>query len=719
MSVGYIYIRRHSSYDIYNACKLGKASNIPERDNQYATGEIKRGCFELVFEVPIKQLSILERLLQSNFRHFHIQHDAGTEFYHTDIISAIEPYFKSLNISYRKLTTEQITELVRINRIRNIFKQLNKKSLLQTLKTLKPLYKPRDYQTEIIEKSVSYFQDHDKGMLVLICGVGKTLISLWITQRLSSKTVLIGVPNIQLLNQWELIVPNLFPDVPILRVSGGTTNDDIVRFLRCHSQLFLLTTYSSAHKVRKATSDISFIFDMKINDETHHLTTINMDAEELTKTYIEMLNIPSIKQLSLTATLKQLDSKYIHTEVVSNDDAAYFGEIIDRKCLLWAIQNNIICDYHLQTIITNEDDLEEHLRIFNITEENDQRLFLSAYAALKSINDGHSHHQLIYTNSKDSSIKIIRFIILLLEHQYFQIPTLYSSEYHSEMTSSEQTKCIQQFETAPFGILSCVYCLGEGWDFPLLDAVVFAENMTSNIRIVQSALRASRKDEKSKHKIAKIILPILYRDDWLEDTNNQDLKKVRKVIHQMGQEDETISQKVKVYKIKFEKHLPLPKEQMRPRLDEFGEYDDALTQQLRLKTIPRIALGMTYDKARKIISEKSIRSKQAYYELCEHDARLPREPEEFFKGKFTNWIHYLSIEGEYYDLEICRRKVNEYLQLHPELRRNIDMSNICTILCEQDPLFPPNGLWVEYYNIKNVEEIMLYKPSKRKVISVL
>jgi hypothetical protein len=243
--------------------------------------------------------------------------------------------------------------------------------------------------------------------------------------------------------------------------------------------------------------------------------------------------------------------------------------------------------------------------------------------------------------------------------------------------------------------------------------------MTSNIRIVQSALRASRKDKNYKYKTAKIILPILYRDDWLEDTNNQDLKKVRKVIHQMGIEDETISQKVKVYKIKFEKHLSLPKEQMRPRLDEFGEYDDELTQHLRLKTIPRIALGMTYDKARKIIAEKFIRSKQAYYELCEHDARLPREPEEFFKGKFTNWIHYLSIEDEYYDLDICRRKVNEYLQLHPELRRNIDMSNICTILCEQDTLFPPNGLWVEYYNIKNVEEIMVYKPSKRKVISVL
>ena len=41
----YIYVRNHSSYDEYEGCKLGKTNNIPERDIQYATGEIKRGSF--------------------------------------------------------------------------------------------------------------------------------------------------------------------------------------------------------------------------------------------------------------------------------------------------------------------------------------------------------------------------------------------------------------------------------------------------------------------------------------------------------------------------------------------------------------------------------------------------------------------------------------------------------------------------------------------------
>ena len=69
---GYIYIRNHPSYDVDDACKMGKANNIPERDTQYATGEIKRGYFETVFEVPIEKLGIIERLLQNEFRELNI-----------------------------------------------------------------------------------------------------------------------------------------------------------------------------------------------------------------------------------------------------------------------------------------------------------------------------------------------------------------------------------------------------------------------------------------------------------------------------------------------------------------------------------------------------------------------------------------------------------------------------------------------------------------------
>ena len=725
---GYIYVRNHPSYDLDDACKMGKTKNIPNRNSQYITGEVRTGYFDPVFEVCLEELENIEHELQYVFDKFHIYYEnSGTEFYNKKIITLIEPYLITLGIKYKKLSKQEISNLVRCNRVRKTIKKINIHSSIPMLKsnrTNKQIvsYIPRNYQTIIIRKSVIHFQQYDKGMLVLMCGVGKTLISLWITQELNSNTILIGVPNKLLLKQWEKVICDLFQSVPCLIVSGGVDTENIMRFLENNQKkCIVITTYSSAHKVYTATQHTRFVFDMKILDEVHHLTTNNMRLAHTTKKYIQMLNIPYVKQLSLTATLKQLESMCDNGIVVSNDNVEYFGEIIDRKCLLWAINENIICDYDIQSIITNEEQLEQQLSRFNVIEENDKRLFLSAFASLKSIFEGHSHHLLIYSNNKDNSLKLIQYIKMLLDDNYFDIPDLYYSKYHSEMKSNDQKEIINDFEKAKFGIITCVYCLGEGWDFPLLDGVVFAENMTSNIRIVQSALRASRKNKKDTNKKTKIILPILNRDDWLENNENSDLKKVREVIYQMGLEDETITQKIKVFRIEIEKQKPKPKEkEEREMIDKFGEYDDELTQRLRLKTIKRTALATTYEKARKIIADKNIKSKESYYELCERDNRLFKEPEIVFKGQFTNWIEYLSIERVYYDLETCKNKVGEYLLLYPEIKKYyLDLSIVSNELVKIDALFPPNGLWVEYYNVKDLRDIITITNKKKKTGVIL
>jgi superfamily II DNA or RNA helicase len=708
-NIGYIYIRTSQSYDVYDACKMGKTINIPERDTQYATGEIKRGYFEVVFEVPIEKMGIIERLLQNEFCEFNIKYDAGTEFYNKKVITLLEPYLVTLGIKYRKLTKQEISDLVRCNRVRSTMKKINIKSLIYILKSKGinnqiDSCKPRNDQTIIIEKSVIYFTQHDKGILELTCGAGKTLISLWITQKLNSNTILIGVPNKSLLKQWKDVVCGQFQNRPYLSVSGGIDIENICSFIKKNDKnCIVITTYSSAHKVYKAAQYSKFIFDMKNNDECHHLTSNSMRLAYTTRKYIQMLNIQSVKQLSLTATLKELGNICDEDIVISNDNVKYFGEIIDRKCLLQAINENIICDYVIQTIFANEEQLEQQLSKFNIVEENDKRLFLSAFASLKSINEGHSHHLLIYSNNKHNSLKLIQYIKMLLDDNYFDIPDLYYSNYHSEMKSKNKKEIIVNFEKAKFGIITCVYCLGEGWDHPLLDGSVFAENMTSNIRIFQSASRPNRKNKNDKNKIAKIILPILDRGDLLENNENPDLKKVKEVIYQMGLEDETITQKIKVFRINIEKQKPKPKEK-RELVNEFGEYDDELTQKLRLKTIKRTALSITYEKARKIIADKNIKSKESYYELCEKDNRLSTEPEIVFKGQFTNWIEYLSIERVYYDLETCKNKVSEYLS--NETTVDFEFTNITKSLKILDDMFPPYDLWCQYYEINDLTEII-------------
>ena len=96
---GYIYVRNHPSYDVDDVCKMG----------------------------------IVERLLQNEFRELNVKYDAGTEFYNKKIITLIEPYLITLGIKYRKLTKQEISDLVRCNRVRKTIKKINIQSLIHIL----------------------------------------------------------------------------------------------------------------------------------------------------------------------------------------------------------------------------------------------------------------------------------------------------------------------------------------------------------------------------------------------------------------------------------------------------------------------------------------------------------------------------------------------------------------------------------------------------------
>jgi predicted helicase len=520
---------------------------------------------------------------------------------------------------FEDIDTETIFEKVNIDELEIQMQKLNEKDVkkecnceddkivksvdiqkILELYDIKKSFKPREDQETIINETYDHFKNHDKGILILMCGTGKTLISLWICQRMNMEKICIGVPNTLLLEQWEREIQKIYPKIKILKVHRRVTKDDIISFLEENDQIAVITTYSSCHKVYEATKKINFKFDMKINDECHHLTTKSMQDEGTTKTFIEMVHIPSIKQLSLTATIKYLKDKNSKLRIVSNSNVEIFGDVIVKGTLLQAIDRKILCDYQVQTIITDYNELEIVANKMNISEENDKQLFFSAYTALKSISDKNSHHLLIYSNNVNNSKKINDFINLLKE-KYFEIDELYTSVYNGEMKSKVQQEIIKNFEEKKHGIICCVYCLGEGWDFPKLDGVVISENMTGNIRIIQSVLRSCRKNKDEPNKIAKIILPIL-NINCLDDTENNNFRKVKEIICQLGLKDEAVLTKVKVYNINVKDDYST----------DFGEYNEEITKQVR--TISRYALDTIYEKEKEK-NKKDIEIKNDYLNI--------------------------------------------------------------------------------------------------------
>lgn len=684
----YLYIRSHESYEKYNCVKIGKTINPLLRDFVYSTSEINRGKFIKLF----KTYNIdTEKIIKQNFNHLNFKLNAGTEFYKKDIIDLIEPFLKSLNIEYKivllkeekitrdllikyyyKLNKKRIekTEILEKTEIINKLENSDSSEIIKTpensesseniktpensksneTNTKHSKFTPRLYQQEIIKKSVSYFSLHQKGILVLICGTGKTLISLWIAQALNCKSVIICVPSIVLKQQWEKVIKQF-------------------------SFKSVITTYHSSHKY--TTSQ----YDIKILDEVHHVSSSIQTSQ---KEFIECLKIPCKYQLSLTATLKSIQDP----NTISNDKPEYFGDIIETKKINWAISNKIICDYTIQTILSDISD----------------PLFLAAISAIKSILSSNTSHILIYTNTQSSADTIISHISKLqsdpdllnlsLQSLNSSIPDTLTPQdfiyfsYHSK--TKNKTQLLSKFTKSKYGIITCVYCLGEGWDFPVLDGVLFAEPMTSNIRIIQAALRSSRLNPLCPGKVSKIILPI-YTPSF---SNNEDiitlLKKsnIFKVFYEM-QDEVKKTLPLKIDCITQNILNPNTQTPFNPEtfLNIFNESH-------------RLSLQVSYSQAKNIIKTyTSIKSISDYLEICKTDLRLNPDPEVFYSKSFESWEKYLNLTTLYISKKDLIKHIKNYITTNNIKLKPSTFKLLKQNLHNQNPeKIPQPDLWEKIYN---------------------
>ena len=125
-----------------------------------------------------------------------------------------------------------------------------------------------------------------------------------------------------------------------------------------------------------------------------------------------------------------------------------------------------------------------------------------------------------------------------------------------------------------------------------------------------------------------------------------------------------------------------------------------------------------------------------YYQLCKIDTRLPENPYDQFKNKFKTWTEYFNIDENYYDLHECKIKISQYIDKDTDLNNpkeinlmiqgNLkkytrELSILCEKLSEIDKKFPSDDMWVDYYKVKNLEEIFndLTKKKKQRKLNIL
>ena len=673
----FIYIRENKWWIDEGICKCGYMKIIIQRDGTYVTSEPFRGKFTYIWKITTNDIRKIEKDLHIHLsrRNFHFYRDGGTEFFTKDIENHIEPFFDSKNIEYKLLTANELCEI-------------NHRDLGDSSH-----FKPHNYQQEIINDGFEHLQRYFIGTIKLPCGTGKTLISLWIAMALECETILIGVPKKEIADQWIEKAQILYPDYKIYKnCDGNTITDDI------KSKSIIVTTYSSSYKLKQ------FKFDIIIHDEMHHLTGLN----ETEKNFKQILNIESKYKLFLTATLKSIIND--DEQLISNDNTDIFGDVIVNKPLSWALDNELICDYGIETITCDNEALCKMFEFYDIHDELNKKLFISAYISLQTIITNKCNHLLIYCNKVENCNIVDNYIKLLLENN-FNMVGLYHNAYTGCTEDYNKSKILLNFKNHQRGIISCAYCLSEGWDLPLLGGVVFAENMTSIIRIIQAMLRPCRLLSENKRKLARIIIPTV-DENWLLNNDSDDYKKIKQIIYSLSEEDENIREKITTSKaiITMNKTYYDSNKIMIP-------FDDIGTQLLKTRFVHRMNI-LPYNKAKEFLATKKLISYNEYYLFCNTDNRFSLEPDALYKTNFTNWMDYLSIERIYYNFDECEEKIQQYIKEKKVQIDVLDLESVCKQLYLLDNKFPPCDFWCDYYNINKLSDVIRHskKVQKKKTL---
>lgn len=274
-------------------------------------------------------------------------------------------------------------------------------------------YELKPHQQEAFDDTIKYFENHERGKLIMACGTGKTFTSLRIAEAMAngSHLVLFLVPSIALLSQtlkeWSAqSQENIYPicicsdshaadkaeDSISDLVLPATTDAKKVyqQFidyrLRQQSEggmIVVFSTYQSIDVISDVQKQInsldkgSFIFDLIICDEAHR-TTGTQQKDKLQSSFTKVHsneNIQAKKRLYMTATPRlysseaQAKAKEKEILVWSMDDSEMYGEEIHRIGFGEAVEKQLLTDYKVIVLTLNENSVGSAL-LKEIQEDN-------------------------------------------------------------------------------------------------------------------------------------------------------------------------------------------------------------------------------------------------------------------------------------------------------------------------------------------------------------
>ena len=142
------------------------------------------------------------------------------------------------------------------------------------------------------KKADEYYSKNNKGMIVVPCGYGKTIMGIDISTNYVNNYLLIGVYSLGLIEQWieDLIKYYNFPILIIgsIKIDNYkiTMNENVIKdWIQTNENGIIITSYQSSNKLL----DMNIKFDFAIFDEVHHLCGIIKDNINQKYRYIKSI----------------------------------------------------------------------------------------------------------------------------------------------------------------------------------------------------------------------------------------------------------------------------------------------------------------------------------------------------------------------------------------------------------------------------------------------
>jgi superfamily II DNA or RNA helicase len=438
---------------------------------------------------------------------------------------------------------------------------------------------PHVTQQEAIAAAVSYYEKNKRGQLILPCGAGKTLASIWISEKLDGKNILIMLPSLSLLSQtlreWAInaSIPfrylcicsdttvDLGNDSPIEKISDMdvpvTTEVEAIRdFLKdtTPKTSIIFSTYQSSKVLAEAVGKSGITFDIGIFDEAHRTAGTKIGAWGIA---LDDDNISINKRIFMTATPKiyapHITKKAKEEDVLicSMDDADMYGHPFYEIGFAEAVKRGHITDYKVIVICVTDSEvkkvIEQGGRVVTDQEhEWDAKALAKRIALVKGIR-AYGLRKAFTFHGRVASAKAftdtskpygIDKIFDLIEPEKESQKSMGFFHVNGTMSSGERSNILKEFESVDIGIMSNARCLVEGVNIPAVDTVAFIDPKRSLIDIVQATGRAMRKADWKEN--GYIFIPVILEEDSEPEQiiKNSDFGTVWEVLEAMLDQDQ-------------------------------------------------------------------------------------------------------------------------------------------------------------------------------------